>query len=244
MQQGLAGRATEQERREAFSPVRIVSVSGTLNHFTLFSQAVLVDGLGLEGGDTGAKQGHGEWRTKGGRRLSATGPAAVAPTGVSPDGRLWVFSSSKSTRKGTLMCTREQLIKARLLVLALAQEPENICLVCKRADISKSQLYENETATKGSSGFIGVIGTTLKRCYVRIRIWEDDFRWPPANAFHWPSSLLAAFCLRGSPREGPAISRPQIGSADISMSRVRGFGGTQLPDVICRLAPNCPTIYQ
>ena len=44
------------------------------------------------------------------------------------------------------MSTREQLIKARLGVLALAQELENIRLACKRAGISKSQFYEIKAA--------------------------------------------------------------------------------------------------
>jgi hypothetical protein len=44
------------------------------------------------------------------------------------------------------MSTREQLIKARLGVLALAQELENIRLACKRAGISKSQFYEIKSA--------------------------------------------------------------------------------------------------
>lgn len=44
------------------------------------------------------------------------------------------------------MNTREQLIKARLGVLALAQELDNIRLACKRAGISKSQYYEIKAA--------------------------------------------------------------------------------------------------
>lgn len=44
------------------------------------------------------------------------------------------------------MNTREQLIKARLGVLALAQELDNIRLACKRAGISKSQYYDIKAA--------------------------------------------------------------------------------------------------
>jgi transposase InsO family protein len=44
------------------------------------------------------------------------------------------------------MSTKEQLIKARLGVLALAQELDNIRLACKRAGISKSQFYEIKAA--------------------------------------------------------------------------------------------------
>jgi hypothetical protein len=40
------------------------------------------------------------------------------------------------------MSTREKLIKARLGMLALAEELQNISLVCRRAGISRSHFYE------------------------------------------------------------------------------------------------------
>lgn len=52
------------------------------------------------------------------------------------------------------MSTREQLIKARLGVLALAQEIDNVRLACKQAGISKSHFYEIKSAYEkfGSEG--------------------------------------------------------------------------------------------
>lgn len=44
------------------------------------------------------------------------------------------------------MSTREKLIKARLGLLALAQELQNVRLACKRAGISKSHFYEIKDA--------------------------------------------------------------------------------------------------
>jgi len=44
------------------------------------------------------------------------------------------------------MSTSEQLIKARLGALALAQQLDNIRLACKRAGISKSHFYEIKAA--------------------------------------------------------------------------------------------------
>ena len=50
------------------------------------------------------------------------------------------FLETQITTKGTdrLMSTREKLIKARLGLLALAQELDNVRLACKRAGISRS----------------------------------------------------------------------------------------------------------
>src|SRR5438445_11588666 len=44
------------------------------------------------------------------------------------------------------MSTREKLIKARLGMLALAEELQNISLVCRRAGISRSHFYELKEA--------------------------------------------------------------------------------------------------
>ena len=46
------------------------------------------------------------------------------------------------------MNTREKLIKARLGMLALAEELQNISLACKRAGISRSHIYEIKEAFK------------------------------------------------------------------------------------------------
>ena len=48
------------------------------------------------------------------------------------------------------MSTREKLIKARLGMLALAEELQNITLACKRAGISRSHFYEIKDASSGS----------------------------------------------------------------------------------------------
>jgi ACT domain-containing protein len=44
------------------------------------------------------------------------------------------------------MSTREKLIKARLGMLALAEELQNISLACRRAGISRSHYYEIKEA--------------------------------------------------------------------------------------------------
>ena len=44
------------------------------------------------------------------------------------------------------MNTREQLIKARLGLLQLAEELDNVKLACKRAGISRSHFYEIKEA--------------------------------------------------------------------------------------------------
>jgi Winged helix-turn helix len=44
------------------------------------------------------------------------------------------------------MSTREKLIKARLGMLALAEELQNISLICRRAGISRSHFYEIKEA--------------------------------------------------------------------------------------------------
>ncbi|HOQ47648.1 MAG TPA: hypothetical protein PLA43_19850 [Bryobacteraceae bacterium] len=46
------------------------------------------------------------------------------------------------------MSTREQLIKARLGLLQLAEELDNVKLPCKRAGISRSHFYEIKEAFK------------------------------------------------------------------------------------------------
>jgi transposase len=54
--------------------------------------------------------------------------------------------ASISTKKENAMSTREKLIKARLGMLALAEELNNISLACKRAGISRSHFYEIKEA--------------------------------------------------------------------------------------------------
>lgn len=44
------------------------------------------------------------------------------------------------------MSTKEKLIKARVGMLALAEELKNISLACKRAGISRSRFYEIKEA--------------------------------------------------------------------------------------------------
>ena len=44
------------------------------------------------------------------------------------------------------MSTREKLIKARLSMLALAEQLQNISLACQRAGISRSHYYEIKEA--------------------------------------------------------------------------------------------------
>jgi len=44
------------------------------------------------------------------------------------------------------MSTREKLIKARLGMLALAEELQNISLACRRAGVSRSHYYEIKEA--------------------------------------------------------------------------------------------------
>ena len=44
------------------------------------------------------------------------------------------------------MSTRQQLIKARLGMLALAEELQNISAACKKAGISRSHYYEIKEA--------------------------------------------------------------------------------------------------
>ena len=44
------------------------------------------------------------------------------------------------------MSTREKLIKARLGMLALAEELQNISLVCRKPGISRSHFYEIKEA--------------------------------------------------------------------------------------------------
>jgi hypothetical protein len=52
----------------------------------------------------------------------------------------------KTYRKEKTMSTREKLIKARLGMLALAEELQNISWACRRAGISRSHFYEIKEA--------------------------------------------------------------------------------------------------
>jgi DNA-binding phage protein len=57
------------------------------------------------------------------------------------------------------MSTREKLIKARLGMLALAEELQNISLVCRKAGISRSHFYEiKEAYEKWGAEAVLVIG--------------------------------------------------------------------------------------
>jgi hypothetical protein len=55
------------------------------------------------------------------------------------------------------MSTREKLIKARLGMLALAEELQNISWACRHAGISRSHFYEIKEAFEkwGAEGLVG-----------------------------------------------------------------------------------------
>ncbi len=58
------------------------------------------------------------------------------------------------------MSTREKLIKARLGMLALAEELRNISLACWRAGISRSHFYEIKDA--------------FERCLRDVEVFEPE----------------------------------------------------------------------
>ena len=63
------------------------------------------------------------------------------------------FPRLKELPKGHhLISTREKLIKARLGMLALAEQLNNVSLACKRANISRSRYYEIKEACDFGSG--------------------------------------------------------------------------------------------
>jgi len=63
------------------------------------------------------------------------------------------------------MSTREKLIKARLGMLALAEELQNISLVCRKAGISRSHFYEIKEAYEkwGAEGLPSAAAQTADR---------------------------------------------------------------------------------
>ena len=83
------------------------------------------------------------------------------------------------------MSTREKLIKARLGMLALAEELQNITLACKRAGISRSHFYEIKDAFE-RFGAEGLVPVTRRRprmpnetpAEVVARILEMTERFP------------------------------------------------------------------
>jgi transposase InsO family protein len=83
------------------------------------------------------------------------------------------------------MSTREKLIKARLGMLALAEELQNITLACKRAGISRSHFYEIKDAFE-RFGAEGLVPQTRRRprmpnetpAEVVTRILEMTERFP------------------------------------------------------------------
>ena len=60
------------------------------------------------------------------------------------------------------MSTREKLVKARLGMLALAEERQNISLACKRAGISRSQYCEIKNAFE-QSGAAGLAAAERRK---------------------------------------------------------------------------------
>jgi hypothetical protein len=60
------------------------------------------------------------------------------------------------------MSTKEKLIKARVGMLALAEELKNISLACKRAGISRSHFYEIKEAFE-KYGPEGLVPATRRR---------------------------------------------------------------------------------
>ncbi len=69
------------------------------------------------------------------------------------------------------MSTREKLIKARLGMLALAEELQNISLVCRRAGISRSHFYEIKEAFEkyGAEGLAPLSRGANRACPTRRR---------------------------------------------------------------------------
>lgn len=66
------------------------------------------------------------------------------------------------------MSTREKLIKARLGMLALAEELQNISWACRRAGISRSHFYEIKEAFE-KYGAVGVTDNLARRIQQCVR---------------------------------------------------------------------------
>ena len=81
---------------------------------------------------------------EGGRSPPST---AHPPDGAhgSPVAGFGLFKDSNQPQ-GETRSTKEKLIKARVGMLALAEELKNISLACKRAGISRSHFYEIKEA--------------------------------------------------------------------------------------------------
>ena len=68
------------------------------------------------------------------------------------------------------MSTREKLIKARLGMLALAEELQNISQACQRAGISRSHYYEIKEASSVTVRRAWRLGSGARRgCRTRRR---------------------------------------------------------------------------
>jgi ACT domain-containing protein len=69
------------------------------------------------------------------------------------------------------MSTREKLIKARLGMLALAEELQNISWACRRAGISRSHFYEIKEAFEkwGAEGLAPQRASQTKPLPTRIK---------------------------------------------------------------------------
>lgn len=72
------------------------------------------------------------------------------------------------------MSTREKLIKARLGMLALAEELQNISWACRRAGISRSHFYEIKEAFEkwGAEGLAPRRGANRACPTRRRRNWK------------------------------------------------------------------------
>jgi hypothetical protein len=83
------------------------------------------------------------------------------------------------------MNTREKLIKARLGMLALAEELQNISWACRRAGISRSHFYEVKEAFEryGAEG----VAPRIRRSR---RFWKSKGR-RPWRSMRCPRSIAA-----------------------------------------------------
>src|SRR5579871_2139074 len=78
----------------------------------------------------------------------------------------------KTYLKEKTMSTREKLIKARLGMLALAEELQNISWACRRAGISRSHFYEiKEAFEKWGAEGLGphAVSNLVRRGFARLR---------------------------------------------------------------------------
>ena len=96
-------------------------------------------------GHIGVRKEDFGWPAEGGR--SPTGAGHPSGTqGVPPVVDFGFTNDSNSTTKGYPMDTREKLSKARLGLLALAEQWQNVRQACRAAGISRSHYYEIQQA--------------------------------------------------------------------------------------------------